>query len=329
MLRTNKNLANNTTLKALLSGNKRCAEIAQAIGISQFMTLSPRSDPHSTQTLNKAINALIGAVYVDSDCNKTTLSVLEKLNWFSPSKEVIMPLTVHNRAPQYRATSDMPVAVDVTVYNQVNTLSSPQGMPEQDIQSRLASLESATGLHLQTIFRNIASPSTIAMLRSQVYYVVHAEHVDSHPLQTNLSAFERYTFIKTLGQKISYLHTVRHNHILQLYQQCGGNYSTPHMNIIQFEQGTKKAGNPLHRQDTEVTLRMMRSIFPGSEPDISSDTFNEVKQLRRVGKRLNTLVHYFGIGILGLMHDSETATRGTELSHLLYVQILLSQVDHG
>lgn len=316
-------------MKTILSGNKRCAEIAQALGILQFMTLSPRSNPHSTQTLNKAINALIGAVYVDSNCNKMTLSVLEKLNWFYPSEEDIRLLTVHDPAPQYGATSDTPVSVDVTVYNQVNTLSCPQEMPEQDIETRLASLESLSGLHLQTLFRNIATPSTLAMLRSQVYYVVHAEHVDSHPLQTNLSAFERYTFIQRLGQKISYLHTVRHNHILRLYQQCGGNDSVPYTNIIQFDQGTKKPGNPLHRQDTEITLQMMRSIFPGTEPDRSSDTFNEVKQLRRVGKRLSTLVQYFGIGILGLMHDSEAVMRGNELAHLLFVQRLLSQVDHG
>jgi hypothetical protein len=328
MMRANKNLAINTTLKAHLSGNKRCAEIAQAIGISQFMTLSPRSDPHSTKTLNKAINALIGAVYVDSDCNKTTLLVLENLNWFSPSKEVTRPLTVHNRVLQYRATSDMPVAVEETVINQVNTLSCPQKMPAQDIHSRLASLESETGLHLQIIFRNIASPSTLAMLRSQVYCVLHAEHVDCHPPRTDLSAFERYTVIQRLGQKISYLHTIRNNHILQLYQQCGGNELSPYVNIIQFNYGTKKAGNPLHRQDTEITLRMMLSIFPGSKPDRLSGTFNEVKQLRRVGKRLSTLVQHFGIGILGLMHNSEAVTRGTDLAYLLFVQRLLSQVDH-
>lgn len=329
MVRADRSLANNTTLKAHLSGNKRCAEIAQALGISHFMFLSPRSDPHSTQTLNKAINALIGAVYVDSDCNKTTLSVLENLNWFSPSKEAIKPLTVHNLAPQYGANSDMPVSVEETISNQVNTISCPQEMPEQDTQTRLASLESSSGLHLQTLFRNIASPSTLAMLRNQVDYVLHAEHIDSHPLNTNVSAFERYTFIQTLGQKISYLQTVRHNHILQLYQQCGGHDSVPYTNIIQFDQGPKKPGNPLHRQDTEITLQMMRSIFPGTEPDKSSDTFNEVKQLRRVGKRLSTLVQHFGIGILGLMHDSEAVMRGIELAHLLFVQRLFSQVDHG
>jgi hypothetical protein len=329
MMRANKNLANNATLKALLSGNKRCAEIAQAIGISQFMTLSPRSDPNSIKTQNKAINALIGAVYVDSDCNKTTLSVLENLNWFSPSKGVARHLTVHNRASRYRATSDMPVSVDETVNNQVNTLSCPPKMPVQDIQSRLGSLESETGLHLRNIFRSIASPTTLAMLRSQVFCVVHAEHVDSHPPKTNLSAFERYTFIQRLGQKISYLQTVRNNHILQLYRQCGGKESSSCMNIIHFDHGTKKAGNPLHRQDTEITLQMMLSIFPGSKPDRLSDTFNEVKQLRRVGKRLNTLVQNFGIGILGLMHDSEAAARGADLAHLLFVQILLFQVDHG
>lgn len=321
ILRANKNIANNTTLKAHLSGNKRCAEIAQAIGISQFMTLNPRSHPHSTRTLNKAINALIGAVYVDSNCNKMTLSVLENIHWFSPSKEATGPLTMHGRASQYRATSDMPVAVEQTFIDQVNTLPCPQRMPAQDIHSRLASLETETGLHLQIIFRNIASPGTLAMLRSQVYCVLHAEHVDPHPPRTDLSTFERYTVIQRLGQKISYLHTIRNNHILQLYQQCGGNELSPQMNIIQFNYGTKKAGNPLHRQDTEITLQMMLSIFPDSKPDRSSGTFNEVKQLRRVGKRLSTLVQHFGIGILGLMHDSEAATRGTDLAHLLFVQI--------
>jgi hypothetical protein len=74
---------------------------------------------------------------------------------------------------------------------------------------------------------------------------------------------------------------------------------------------------------------MMVLIFLGSEPDRSSLIFNEVKQLRRVGKRLSTLVQHFGIGILGLMHNSEAATRGTDLAHLLFVQTLLSPIDHG
>lgn len=223
----------------------------------------------------------------------------------------------------------MPVSMDKPINNQVNTLSCPPKMPVQDIQSRLASLKSETGLHLGNIFRNIASPTTLAMLRSQVFCIMHTEHVDSHPPRTNLSAFKRYTFIQRLDQKISYLHTVQNNHILQLYRQCGGKESSSCMNIIHFDHRTKKAGNPLHRQDTEITLQMMLSIFPGSKPNRLSNTFNEVKQLHRVGKRLSTLVPYFGIRILGLIHDSEATTRGTDLAHLLFVQKLLSQVDHG
>jgi hypothetical protein len=223
----------------------------------------------------------------------------------------------------------MPVAMEESLHDHVNTFSCPQKISVHDIPSRIASLESETGLHLQILFRNIASPSTLAMLKNQVHCVVHAEHVDSYPPRTILSAFERYTVIQKLGKKISYLNTIRNNHILQLYQQCGGHDSSLFMNTIQFDCGTKKAGNPLHRQDTEITLRMMVSIFPGSEPDKSSCTFHEVKQLRRVGKRLSTLVQHFGIGILGLMHNSEVATRGTDLAHLLFVQTLLLPMDHS
>lgn len=306
------NPANNATLKSHLSSNKRCAEIAETIGISQFMTLSPRSDPHSAKTLNKAINALIGAVYVDSDCNKTTLSVLENLKWFSPSTEVATRLAIQNRASQYTNTSNVSIAVEESPNNQVNPFPFPQNIPGQDIQSRLASLESDTGLHLQILFSNIASPGTLATLKSQVHSVVHAEYEYLHPLTTELSPFERYTIIQNLGKRICYLNTIRNCHILQLYQQCGGNESSLFMNTKQYACGTKKAGNPLHRQDTEITLRMMTSIFPGTEPDKASCTFNEVKQLRRVGKRLNTLVQHFGIGILGLMHNPEGATEGAD-----------------
>jgi hypothetical protein len=297
------------------------------------MTLSPRSNPHSAKTLNKAINALIGAVYVDSDCNKRTLSVLENLNWFSANyspNQVATPLAIQNGAVQSAVTSNLPVpAAKKSPNDGINTSLCRRIMPGQDIQSRIASLESDTGMHLQILFRDIAAPSTLDSLKSQVRFVVHAEPEYLHPPDTEWSPSERYAVIQQLSENISYLNMLRNNHILRLYQECGGDEPIHFLTAKDFHCSTKKAGNPLHRQDTETTLRMMMAIFPGTEPDRESPKFNEIKQLRRVGKRLSTLEQKFGFGILGLMHNPQNTARGTELAYLLFVSTLVSPKDHG
>jgi hypothetical protein len=283
------------------------------------MTFNPRSGPHSPKTLNKAINALIGAVYVDCDCNKTTISVLEHLKWFSPSYQSDNVAEVQSQILQPAVISEpsAPTA-DESLHYQPDVFVCPHTAYEQRKQFRIADIESKTGLDLESIFEDIVGPNTIASLRSQVYSAVHASRDNFYPSTAYLSPTERYAVIQKLGEDISLMNMIRNSHILQLFQECGGNESGYVLTAEDFNCGARKPGNPIHRQDTEITLRMMALIFPDTAPNKDSSTFNKIKQLRREGKRLDSLVRHFGIGILGLMYNQE-GPRGTKLAHVMFV----------
>lgn len=62
-------------------------------------------------------------------------------------------------------------------------------------------------------------------------------------------------------------------------------------------------GNPQNLAAAELTRPILRDLYPDSDENSSeySTLYNEVKSLRRFGRRLNSFVETFGVGILGLI----------------------------
>jgi hypothetical protein len=56
--------------------------IAEAVGIDKLITYCPLPGARSTSVPNKAINALIGAIYIDSESDTVAFDSLDRMGWF-------------------------------------------------------------------------------------------------------------------------------------------------------------------------------------------------------------------------------------------------------
>lgn len=73
-----------------------------------------------------------------------------------------------------------------------------------------------------------------------------------------------------------------------------------------FVSQSRNFGNPGHTDDANVSLAMLKEIFPNLSPNAEGyeKKLSAIRKLRKLGKRLNTLTMRFGRGVIGLMLDS-------------------------
>lgn len=308
------------------------------------MTFSDRPGARTDSVLNKGINALIGAVYCDSKCVKTTFEVLIYLSWFSLTiypNEISEPAGSQHPNVQQNMTNEPnprhPDAEDglEELENEVDPydealrayLSEEQQRcsfhdycPPRDtyynagIERRLCDLEKKTTVHLRMLFLLIAGPHSFVGLKAKVHHVFTSRDVPTGTYTTILSPPERYEVIRQLDQRIIHFEMIRNYHILLLFKECGGSESSYNLTAEHFHTNTRSSGNPFNARESEITKRMIDRVCPTAD----SSKFEEFKGLRRMGKRLHTLERMFGTGVLGLMHSHEVAgIKAVGLSHLL------------
>ncbi|KAE8327778.1 hypothetical protein BDV39DRAFT_204487 [Aspergillus sergii] len=120
----------------------------------------------------------------------------------------------------------------------------------------------------------------------------------------------RFNIIKGLDSKTALYGLLRRYHILHFYVECVPANSRALTNFINTDpndfQHKSKAGNPGYNAKSEVTLLMIREIYP----DIDSSSleykskYRAVSKLQTLGRRYLSLADRFGKGVLGLLPPS-------------------------
>jgi hypothetical protein len=176
------------------------------------------------------------------------------------------------------------------------------------------------GAHAKTLTKflvHIASAETLVTLRHIVLSYRESPSPISFGTRPGLSEKERFNIIGLLGTEIAWCRLLRMYHILELYETCKGTDCAEKLIVTtpaSFQSRKRKAGNPLHAAEAEITERMTKGIFPDLLP--GTDGYNEkkasLKRVRKLGQRLHILVAKFGSGILGLMLNDDM--KGLDIS---------------
>lgn len=163
---------------------------------------------------------------------------------------------------------------------------------------------------------HIASAESLVTLRHIVVSYRERPSPISFGTRLGLSEEERLNIIGRLGNEIAWCRLLRMYHILKLYETCKGTDCAEKLIVTtpaSFQSRKRKAGNPFHAAESEVTERMTKGIFPNLLP--GTDDYNEkkasLKRVRKLGQRLQILVARFGNGILGLILNDDMKGLGT------------------
>ncbi|KAH1286938.1 hypothetical protein KXX11_002309 [Aspergillus fumigatus] len=165
----------------------------------------------------------------------------------------------------------------------------------------------------------VANPSGTVMTGSSSAIATLREFVCSYQTQDDFRHWQigptvspqmRFNIIKELDSKIALYGLLRRYHILHFYVECVPADSRALSNFINTDpndfQQKSKAGNPGYNAKSEVTLLMMREIYP--EIDSSSleykSKYRAVSKLQTLGRRYLSLADRFGKGVLGLLPPS-------------------------
>ncbi|GFF62379.1 Ribonuclease [Aspergillus udagawae] len=154
------------------------------------------------------------------------------------------------------------------------------------------------------------SSSAIATLREFVCSYQTEDDFRHWQIGPTVSPQMRFNIIKELDSKIALYGLLRRYHILHFYVECVPADSRALSNFINTDpndfQQKSKAGNPGYNAKSEVTLLMMREIYP--EIDSSSleykSKYRAVSKLQTLGRRYLSLADRFGKGVLGLLPPS-------------------------
>lgn len=154
------------------------------------------------------------------------------------------------------------------------------------------------------------SSSAIATLREFVCSYQTQDDFRHWQIGPTVSPQMRFNIIKELDSKIALYGLLRRYHILHFYVECVPADSRALSNFINTDpndfQQKSKAGNPGYNAKSEVTLLMMREIYP--EIDSSSleykSKYRAVSKLQTLGRRYLSLADRFGKGVLGLLPPS-------------------------
>ncbi|KAB8274663.1 hypothetical protein BDV30DRAFT_237296 [Aspergillus minisclerotigenes] len=154
------------------------------------------------------------------------------------------------------------------------------------------------------------SSHAIATLREFVYSYQTEEDFRHWQVGPTVPPQMRFNIIEELDSKISLYGLLRRYHILHFYVECVPTNSRALTNFIGTDpndfQRKSKVGNPSHNAKSEVTLLMIREMYP--DIDLSSleykSKYRAVSKLQTLGRRYLSLTDRFGKGVLGLLPPS-------------------------
>lgn len=124
-----------------------------------------------------------------------------------------------------------------------------------------------------------------------------------------LSNAQRLEIIRNLGGSAAYFNLLRMCHIHRLFtensdprREANGAFIINTAENI-ASHAKRQRGNPVNNAEARITKAMMQEVFPEMEEHSAGYTskYNEISELRRLGRRLDILVTTFGSGILGLL----------------------------
>jgi hypothetical protein len=162
----------------------------------------------------------------------------------------------------------------------------------------------------------IGSSESIAHLQ-HIVVESRGEGWQTNPSE-NLAPADRIREIQQLDGQIAYIEILRRCHIWKLYTDlshdnrslsCEFDIATPESITLP---SMRRAGNPSHFRDSEIT----KAMFRGLGPEVSDDNRAYQKQyryytrVRRLGERLQLLTKTFGFGVLGLIPSQDASDSG-------------------
>ncbi|KAI9669189.1 MAG: hypothetical protein M1817_004731 [Caeruleum heppii] len=168
---------------------------------------------------------------------------------------------------------------------------------------------------LETFFFGLGSSESVVLLQEILKSHRQTSHMSSRT-RLDLSKLERVDEIARLEGKIMNLGLLKRCHVHRLWLDCGGSQRPANDGfVVETSKALEKkrmltSGNPFHKADSDLTISMMRDVYPDSkEGDADYDRkYRLISRLRGLGQRLDCLVARFGFGILGLIPMASKAS---------------------
>lgn len=181
---------------------------------------------------------------------------------------------------------------------------------DQDAQGRLEAL--GLGNHkdeVQIVNFIVGSCDSLAVLVDVLRASRQHHHSQRASSVGGWSATKRLQVIREFDTDAAYSTLLKNFHITKFYtDKCCQEVCKTGLFIVATTEdvvrSTKRPrGNPQNLAAAELTRSILRDLYPDSDENSSeySTLYNEVKSLRRFGRRLNSFVETFGVGILGLI----------------------------
>ncbi|PYI16646.1 hypothetical protein BO99DRAFT_483707 [Aspergillus violaceofuscus CBS 115571] len=303
----------------------RCAKLAQSAKLDQIINFCPTSGSRSSKSLDLAINALIGAIYLESDSNQITTRALEQMRWFKPH---VRPLSPANKPPENIAEeySQPKNAVFNGFMEEEAKACFRHGIsPPQETYLNPRALRQILELqksvpkwlNLPMLFLTFAGPQSIAGLHDNIHGSLGIENPSPAIFLAQASAKQRYCNIEALENLKCHVDLLIYYNTWQLFELCTDQEGTDLGVSYRPDAGPQGPGNPINLRRADITRRILQIAYPDLGP--SSKSYLLIRQrvtvLRRRGERLKSLHESFGLGIFGLMHSHDSPI--PSLSHLL------------
>ncbi|RAH80836.1 hypothetical protein BO86DRAFT_432498 [Aspergillus japonicus CBS 114.51] len=326
----------------------RCAKLAQSAKLDQIINFCPTSGSRSSKSLDLAINALIGAIYLESDSNQITTRALEQMRWFKPHVRPLSPGVLEQNIRmderEELAPSNALMSANKPPKNIAEEYSQPKnavfnGFMEEEAKAcfrhgisppqetylnpralrQILELQKSVPkwLNLPMLFLTFAGPQSIAGLHDNIHGSLGIENPSPAIFLAQASAKQRYCNIEALENLKCHVDLLIYYNTWQLFELCTDQEGTDLGVSYRPDAGPQGPGNPINLRRADITRRILQIAYPDLEP--SSRSYSLIRQrvtvLRRRGERLKSLHESFGLGIFGLMHSHDSPI--PSLSHLL------------
>ncbi|PYI36384.1 hypothetical protein BP00DRAFT_361516 [Aspergillus indologenus CBS 114.80] len=331
---------------------ERCAKLALSAKLDQIINFCPTSGSRSYKSLDLAINALIGAIYLESDSNQITTRALEQMRWFKPHTRPMSPVVLERDVPM-NEPEELATSNDFMSANQP-----PESITEEYSQPKNAVFDSfmeeeakacvrhgisppqetylnpralrqilelqntvPKWLNLPMLFLTFAGSQSIAGLHDNIHGSLGLENPSPAIFLAQASAKQRYCNIEALENLKCHVNLLIYYNTWQLIELCTNQEGTDLGVSYRPDASPQGPGNPINLRRADITRRILQIACPDLEPSSSSYSSirHRVTVLRRTGERLKLLHKSFGLGIFGLMHSHDSSI--PSLSHLLNIKI--------
>ncbi|KAL4860680.1 hypothetical protein BDV12DRAFT_208957 [Aspergillus spectabilis] len=319
-------------LKQKLTAYNHLGTIAKRSTIDKYINYCPRSGRGSKIVTGTAVAAILGAVFLDSDCRKRTWEVMQHIGFFLHEDSGVDPTMLQSEPQLGMAPGAMQAGIisqkrppppcsemqnkrkriceeiaSFVTHEREKCIATNTPLPEvsyftSETQKQLSKLpDLATKLIL-----GIANAQSLVILRQAIQSWRSEPDITLLKSGISLSKAARFNIIRSIDRETAFLNIIKRYHILELFKQCGG-HETPSCSGFVLVQGkpttTKKSGNPHNIAETEVTASILREIHP--ELELASvdykPTLDSLKYYRQLGRKFHAITTQFGRGILALL----------------------------